>query len=148
MLRVSSLNTIQLYQPEPIVRLNSASSFASAPTRTSTLGTVCTSGGGLQRPSLHRRISYDSLPTPEMIMYETVPLNASLPPPPTLLQPPPPPPTPPPALIQRSSSDRLVLPPSASPLLNNPRSSNSSVGSRHRRNTTQIIMPPTKPIAS
>jgi hypothetical protein len=148
----ASLNTIQIYQPEPRVRLNSASSFASAPTRSSTIGTVTTTGcggTGLNRASLHRRMSYDSLPTPEMIMYETVPLNSSLPPPPTLSLSPPHPPTPPPvqhSIIQRSASTGLVLPPSASPLLSH-RSSGSSVGSRHRRNTTQIVMPPMKPIA-
>lgn len=145
----ASLNTIQLYHPEPR-RRDSLSSYASAPTRSSPLVLpgqcaigVAAPSSALQKPSLHRRISYDSLPTPEMIMYETIPLNTSLPPAP----PPPPPSTPPPALLKRSASDRY-MPPSASPLLNNRHSSGSSTGSRHRRNTTQIIMPPTKPVAS
>jgi hypothetical protein len=145
----ASLNTIQIYHPEPR-RRDSLSSYASAPTRSPTpygqsaVGQAPSScGAGIQRPTLHRRISYDSLPTPEMIMYETVPLETSLPsplPPPPL---PPPPPPPLPALLQRSSSDRLFPP--SSPLLNNRHSSGSSTGSRHRRNTTQIVMPPIKP---
>lgn len=123
----SSLNTIQIYHPEPR-RRDSTSSFCSAPTHLS-----CASGS-LRRPSLHRRLSYDSLPTPEMIMYESVPLGL------------PPPPPPPPLPFERSSSDRIATSLSfpSSPI---PQHLPSPRGS-HRRNTSQIIMPPTKPLVS
>lgn len=123
----SSLNTIQIYQPEPRRRDSTSSFCSAAPTHLS-----CASGS-VRRPSLHRRLSYDSLPTPEMIMYESAPLG---------LPPPPPPPLP----FERSASERI------SPNVSFPSSPipqhHPSPRGGHRRNTSQIIMPPTKPLVS
>ena len=113
-----SLNNMQLFHPEPW-RRDSLSSLNSAPTPHSAK-VVC---GGHQRPTLHRRLSFDQLPTPDMIMNEPVVTSSSL------LQP---------ALLTRSASDR----PHNFPL--------SSVGvprRQHRRNTTQLIVQsPLKPL--
>lgn len=112
-----SLNNMQLFHPEPW-RRDSLSSLNSAPTPR----TPVTTSGGVQRPTLHRRISFDQLPTPEMIMNEPMPVNTTS----TTLHP---------SMLLRSTSDRPHMVP-----LHISGSIGSAGKRQHRRNTTQLIV--------
>lgn len=139
----ASLNTIQLYHPEPRVRRDSFSSYCSAPT--GGLHSSCVSLTG--RHSLHRRLSYDQLPTPEMIMYESFPLEerttASVQQSHHPSQPPPPPPPLSPMPVRPTLSYELSPGTGSCPGIPHDRKQG-----HHRRNTTHIIMPPLKPVIS